>query len=97
MGLLDMFKKGLTASFEKATEKTIKASHESLKAEIFEHVGQLLSAYDAQSQKRFNDLEGTQTEQNERLSLHDHDIETLRKDIARLQEQLGVAANVNPS
>ena len=77
MGLLDMDKKDFTISTEKATEKAIKASRESLKAEIFEHVGQLLSAYDAQSQKRFKDLEGTQTVQKERLSHHDHDIDTL--------------------
>ena len=97
MGLLDMFKKDLSTSFEKATENAIKASHDSLKAEIFEHVGQLLSAYDAQSQKRFSELEGAQGEQNEQLSQHDRDIDTLRKDIARLQEQLGVAANANPT
>ena len=92
-----MFKKDLSTSFEKATENAIKASHDSLKAEIFEHVGQLLSAYDAQSQKRFSELEGAQGEQNEQLSQHDRDIDTLRKDIARLQEQLGVAANANPT
>jgi hypothetical protein len=97
MGLLAAFKKELSESFETANAAAIKASHDSLKVQVFEHVEQLLSAYDEQSQKRFTELESSQGEQGEQLAKHESDLDTLRKDIARLQEQVGVAANAKPS
>ena len=86
MGLLDAFKQELNKSAEKANADAIKASHDSLKAQVFEHVGQLLSAYDEQSQKRFSGIEEKQHEHTESMAQHERDIDTLRKYMARLQE-----------
>lgn len=97
MGLLESFKSDLNKSFEKATADGIKASHDSLKVQVFEHMEQLITAYDAQAQARFTEIEDAQSAQTETVNKHERDLDTLRKDVAWLQERLVMVASAEPS
>ena len=97
MGLLAQLQLDMEGTMEKATKAAVSAANNTLKAELFEHFGNLLSSYDEQSEKRFTAIEEEATETKTELDRHKKDLEALKKDFARLADTVGVAAKTKPS
>ena len=80
MGLLAKLHADMEGTMEKATKAAVTAVNHTLKVELFEHFWNLLSIYDAQSQKRFETIEEDAAETNAELERHKKDIEPLKRE-----------------
>lgn len=92
LGLLAQLQRDMDKSMAKAAGAAVKAANDTLKAELFEHVGNLLTSHDKQSQKRFTSLEDDATDTKAELERHKKDLATLKADMARLSDAVGIAA-----
>ena len=93
MQMLCEFQNGLDKSVEKSTAAALQA----FKGEVFQNVSELLQRYDEVAQKKSAAHDLQFEEHRKEIYQQKRDIETLKSDMAKLSETVGLAAKAQPS
>ena len=91
--MLQAFRKGLDTTMGKAAETAMQA----VKQEIFEHVDALFTEYDKSVQDRFGSHGRELASQRTQLQHHEEELATLKRDMEKMRNMVGVATTAHPT